>query len=142
MGFLCAPQVVGLVRGDPKNPRHRADGGKVLREMGEERFSKTKHLDRTLSEQNVYGGYTSGQECWDDMCAVADEGTEYTTKTGEVRRRKLRSDAVIGWAVIIHPADAVTAGWSWEQFERFDNDAMDVLAEIEPRLFRREAEVM
>ena len=112
MGFLCAPQVMGLVRGDPKNPRHRADGGKVLREMGEERFSRTKHLDRTLSEENVYEGYTSGQACWDDMCAVADEGTLYTTKAGEERRRKLRSDAVIGWAVIIHPADAVTAGWS------------------------------
>ena len=126
MGFKCAPQVMGLVRGEPKNPRHRADGGKLLREMGEERYSRTKHLDRTLSVENVFQGYASGQECWDSMCAVADEGT----------------DAVIGWAVIIHPADEVTAGWSWEEFERFDHDAMEALAEIEPRLFRSENEAM
>lgn len=96
MGFKCAPQVMGLVRVEPKNPRHRAEGGKILREMGTERYSRTKHLDVTLSDENVYSGFMSGQECWERMCSIADEGAEYTTKTGEVKVRKVRSDAVIG----------------------------------------------
>lgn len=147
MGFKCAPQVIGLIRGEPKDgQKHRADGGKILREMGDERHSRTQHLDRTLSRENVFEGYESGQACWDDMCSHAEEGVLVTRKgkdgAPEQYRRKVRKDAVIGWAVVIHPADEVTEGWTWEEFGRFDRDSMDVLAEIEPRLFRREAQRM
>lgn len=135
MGFQCAPQVIGLVRGEPKNPRHRAEGGKILREMGDERYSRTKHLDRSLSDQNVYGWHSSGQAYWDALCDIADEGTTYVTAGGQVRTRKVRRDAPIGWAVVIHPLDEITSGWSWDKFRRFDRDAMQCLAEIEPRLF-------
>lgn len=152
MGFQCALQVKGLVRGEPKlshgkPQRHRANGGKILREMGNERQSRTLHLDRALSSQNVYEGYESGQDCWDELCAMAEQGSAYTRtnkKTGEktTAYRKVRSDAVIGWAVITHPADEVTKDWTWEQFRKFDEDAMEVLAEIEPRVFRRDNEMM
>ncbi len=142
MSFLCAPQIMGLVRGEPKpGAKHRANGGKILREAGEERHSKTNHLDRTLSHLNEYEGYESGDECWADMDARAGayrQKVKGKTKAGEevIREKGLRKDAVIGWAVIIHPADEATRDWTWEEFNRFDEDSMAVLAEICPELFR------
>jgi flagellar biosynthesis GTPase FlhF len=133
---------MGLVRGEPKpGAKHRANGGKILREAGEERHSKTNHLDRTLSHLNAYTGFASGDECWDDMEARAGayrQKVKGKTKTGEeiIREKGLRKDAVIGWAVIIHPADEATRDWTWEEFDRFDCDSMAVLAEICPELFR------
>jgi hypothetical protein len=141
---------MGLVRGEPKpskagnhQRRHRGNGAAILREMGEERESLTLHIDPTLTPENVHGGYSSGQECWDDMCARAAAGVPMTRtnkKTGKVTqyRRAVRSDAVIGWALIIKPGVDVTRDWSWERMRRFDNDAMEVLAQIEPKLFRSE----
>lgn len=148
MSFLCAPQIMGLVRGEPKpGAKHRANGGKILREAGEERHSKTNHLDRTLSHLNEYTGFVSGDECWADMEARAGayrQKVKGKTKTGEevIREKGLRKDAVIGWAVIIHPADEVTRDWTWEDFDRFDEDSMAVLAEICPELFRKTNERM
>lgn len=142
MSFLCAPQIMGLVRGEPKpGAKHRANGGKILREAGEERHSKTNHLDRTLSHLNDYTGFSSGDECWADMEARAGayrQKVKGKTKTGEeiTREKGLRKDAVIGWAVIIHPADEATRDWTWDEFDRFDRDSMAVLAEICPELFR------
>ena len=139
---------MGLVRGEPKKgAKHRANGGKILREAGEERHSKTNHLDRTLSHLNEYTGFASGDECWDDMEARAGsyrQKVKGKTKTGEevTRERGLRKDAVIGWAVIIHPADEVTRDWTWEDFDRFDEDSMAVLAEISPELFSEANERM
>ena len=133
---------MGLVRGEPKpGAKHRANGGKILREAGEERHSKTNHLDRTLSHLNDYTGFASGDECWDDMEARAGsyrQKVKGKTKTGEeiTREKGLRKDAVIGWAVIIHPADEATRDWTWAEFDRFDRDSMAVLAEICPELFR------
>lgn len=142
MSFQCAPQIMGLVRGEPKpGAKHRANGGKILREAGEERHSKTNHLDRTLSHLNEYTGFSSGDECWADMEARAGayrQKVKGKTKTGEeiTREKGLRKDAVIGWAVIIHPADEATRDWTWDEFDRFDRDSMAVLAEICPELFR------
>ena len=133
---------MGLVRGEPKpGAKHRANGGKILREAGEERHSKTNHLDRTLSHLNEYTGFASGDECWGDMEARAGayrQKVKGKTKTGEeiIREKGLRKDAVIGWAVIIHPADEATRDWTWDEFDRFDKDSMAVLAEICPELFR------
>ncbi len=148
MSFQCAPQIMGLVRGEPKpGAKHRANGGKILREAGEERHSKTNHLDRTLSHLNEYTGFSSGDECWADMEARAGayrQKVKGKTKTGEetTREKGLRKDAVIGWAVIIHPADEATRDWSWDEFDRFDRDSMAALAEICPELFREANERM
>ena len=53
MGFKMAPQVIGIIRGEPKGKgTHRAPGDKILEELGEERKSKSKTLDRGRSKDN------------------------------------------------------------------------------------------
>ena len=68
MGWKCAPQVMGLVRGEPKaGQKHRANGRKIAMEAGYERASLSDTLDRTRSNQNEYEGFRSGKEFWDVM---------------------------------------------------------------------------
>ena len=87
MGWKCAPQVMGLVRGEPQpGQKHRANGRKIAMEAGYERASLSDTLDRTRSNQNEYEGYRSGKEILDVM---EQEASEYRvqvkgkTKTGE-----------------------------------------------------------
>lgn len=140
MGWKCTPQVIGLVRGNPKaGQKHRANGLKILQEGGNERFSKSETLDRTRSTMNRYEGYASGKQAWQAMCIDADAyRTVGKTKDGKPYERALRSDAVIGWSVIFNPPSDVCADWDDQDYERFYADSFAALCEIEPRLFRDE----
>lgn len=141
MGYKCAPQVLGLVRGNPKNTKHRANGGKIGREAGNERFSKSETLDRTRSDQNeydgMYGKSGSGQDCWDMMKAEADSyEIPVTLPNGGKATRGLRKDAVIGYAAIFNPPDEMCQGWDRETYNKFYTDSFETMQEIEPRIFR------
>ena len=143
MGWKCAPQVMGLVRGEPQpGQKHRANGRKIAMEAGYERASRSDTLDRTRSNQNEYEGYKSGKEFWEVM---EQEASEYRvqvkgkTKTGEeiIREKGLQHNAVIGWAVIYNPPAEVCADWTQGQYKKFHEDCQECMALISP-LFRKE----
>lgn len=144
MGWKCAPQVMGLVRGEPKQgQKHRANIRKIAMEAGYERASRSDTLDRSRSSQNQYDGYRSGSKFSDDM---EQEAAEYRvkvngkTKDGQpiVREKGLPHNAVIGWAVIYNPPAEVCADWTDAEYAKFHQDCRDCMAAIEPRLFRSE----
>ena len=143
MGFKCAPQVMGLVRGEPKpGQKHRANGRKIAMEAGYERASKSDTLDKTRSEMNESEFFWSGKQFWDAMEAEAAEyrvQVKGKTKTGEeiIRTKGLQHNAVIGWAVIYNPPAEVCADWTQEQYDKFFKDCRASMAEISP-IFREE----
>lgn len=144
MGWKCAPQVMGLVRGEPKQgQKHRANIRKIALEAGYERASKSDTLDKSRSKQNQYEGYRSGSQFAAD---VEQEASEYRVKVqGKtkdnkpiVREKGLPHNAVIGWAVIYNPPAEICATWTDEDYQKFYADCRECMAEIEPRLFRRD----
>ena len=150
MSFKCVPQLLGLVKGEPApGKKHRANGLKILEEMGVERKSCSETLDRSRSQYNEYVNVgltdangdtlTLGKSVWETMQADA-EAYRITgvNKKGQAFSRKLREDAKIGYACIIKPPAEATKGWSDDDFYKFFDDSFDVLNAIEPRLFREE----
>lgn len=145
MGYAWAPQVTGLVRGEPKpGQRHRSNGLAILMEFCEERASKSPTLDRSRSGGNTYwhrDGGPSGTATWDAMCAEAAEyRSQVKLKNGKTAERGLRGDAVIGWAAIMKPPPEMVAelGMTGKDVKRFCVDGFHALGQIEPRLFRQE----
>ena len=152
MGYKCAPQLLGLVNGEPpvktnsktgkhyKN-RHRANGKAIAMEMGPERASKSKTLDRSRSHLNTYEGLPSGESCW---AAMMDDVEAYRMpvklRNGKTAYRrlseKMKEELVPGWSIIINPPPEMTVGWSDADYDRFDADSLDVLGELCP-IFRR-----
>ena len=143
MGFVCTPQITGLIRGEPKTnakggkQKHRHNGCGWLMECLKERKSRSETLDRSQTVNNDYHGLPkSAAEVWDDVLASAEAyRVEGMTKKGKTFSRKLRQDAVVGVGVIIHPPTAVSKTWDDETYTRFVDDSMDVLHELQPRLF-------
>lgn len=138
MSFATTPQIIGLVRGEPKpGQRHRANGKAIIGEMGSERISASETLDRTLSSHNIYDGETSsGYATWDAMERTANEyKTTFVDKKGREHSRSLKSDAVVGFAVIFNPPYEVCKDWTDEQYQKFYDDSWEILCEIEPRVF-------
>lgn len=144
MSWKCAPQVMGLVRGDPKlGQKHRANIRKIALEAGYERASRSETLDRRRSELNRYFGYRSGAKFADAMEAEAAEyRVQVPGKTRDgnsiVREKGLQHNAVVGWAVIYNPPYDVCAEWSDDDYQIFYEDCRECMAQIEPRLFRRD----
>lgn len=159
MGWKCTPQIKGLIRGDFKKTekrkgKRRANGKAFFLEAGEERVSQSETLDRSRSYLNTYEGYTKGLDAWLDLKEEADdyEAPVVTKKkvkneeTGEMEEqevthyRKLRDDAVVGFAVIINPPHDAAHGedgdWDQETYQKFYKDSWDVLHELYPELFR------
>lgn len=144
MGWKCAPQVMGLVRGEPKQgQKHRANIRKIAMEAGYERASKSDTLDKSRSSKNHYDGYRSGSQF---AAAMEQEATKYRVKVNGktkdkkpvVREKGLPHNAVIGWAVIYNPPAEICATWTDEDYQKFYADCRECMAEIEPRLFRRD----
>ena len=139
MEFKCTPQLIGLTREPKPSGNHRANGGDIAWEAGNERASKSDTLDRDWSYLNEYEGYSSGKECWEAICEEADEyRSVYKDKNGKEHSRKLRSDAVVGWAVVIKPPCFMCAVWTPEEVDQFREDMWECLCELEPRLFRKD----
>ena len=144
MGWKCAPQVMGLVRGEPKQgQKHRANIRKIAMEAGYERASKSDTLDKSRSSKNHYDGYSSGAEF---AAVMEQEASKYRVevngktkdKKPVVRKKGLPHNAVIGWAVIYNPPAEVCVTWTNEDYQKFYADCRKCMAEIEPRLFRSE----
>lgn len=154
MGWKCVPQVMGLVRGDGMRrdgkgqAKHRANAAAIVHEAFEIadrddghpipiRKSASDTYDRSRTPNNRYTGYQTA----DDVVAALEEEAaaqtvEVRTKdkeTGEtvIRKRPLRSDAVIGVAVIFKPPCAIARTWSREQYDKFINDSLDVMAAVQ-----------
>lgn len=139
MGFQCVPQSVGFARSPKSGQKNRAHGLKFCRELCEERETTSTSIDRSRSHENVYFGIQNGQQLWDTLEADADNyRSEYTDKNGKQRSRKLPKQSVMGISVIINPPSEVADTWDLKKHGEFHRDATDVLAEIEPRLFRHE----
>lgn len=145
MGYAWAPQVTGLVRGEPKpGQHHRSNGLAILMECMEERASKSPTLDRTKSHKNAYwhrDGGPSGTVTWEAMCEAAEAyKIPVKLKNGKTAERGLRGDAVIGWAAILKPPPEMVAelGMKGTDIKRFCADGFKALGQIEPRLFRQE----
>lgn len=139
MGFKCAPQILGLTRQDYPKGKHRANGKAICLEAGSERISASVTLDRGWSPYNKSTGYDSGLDTWLFIEQEADGYMSiYTDKNGVERHRKLKEDAVVGFAVIINPPAEICSEWNDETYQKFYNDTYEILCEIEPRLFRKE----
>ncbi|MCD8371069.1 MAG: hypothetical protein LUC94_12265, partial [Clostridiales bacterium] len=143
MGFKCAIQLTGLVRGE-SNGKHRSNGKAILGEMGKERISSSVTLDRSRSSLNTYEGESdSGFAVWDDMerraneCRLEVQGKD---KSGNpvIRHRRLPHNTVIGCAVIINPPYEVCTDWTREQYDKFYQDSWEILCEFQPDIFRDE----
>lgn len=144
MGYAWAPQITGLVRGEPKpGQRHRSNGLAICMEAFEERASKSPTLDRALSYQNVYehiyDTHKSGTDVWEEMCAEASlYRVPVKLRDGRIAERGLPHNAVIGWSMIMKPPPEMVAalGMETEDIARFCGDGFRAMEQIEPRLFR------
>ena len=143
MGFKCAPQIKTLVMATEPKGKHTANGEKLLKEAGRERYSRSKTLDRGRSELNRYisendNDFRNGKAAWDYMEFIARSHKRKVTKrNGKVTERAIGENQAIGWAVIINPPESVCAEWDDDTYEKFYNDAFDVLSEFNP-VFREE----
>lgn len=154
MGWKCVPQVMGLVRGDGMRrdgkgqAKHRANAASIIHEAFEIadredghpipiRKSASDTYDRSRTPNNRYVGYQTAD---DVVAALEAEAAAQTVevqtkdkKTGGpvIHKRPLRSDAVIGVAVIFKPPCAIARTWSREQYDKFINDSLDVMATVQ-----------
>ena len=140
MGFKMSVPYLGLTRKPGEKGKHKANVRAICLEAGYERVGESRTLDRTLSDQNVYVGYESGNKLADFLEERADE---YRVKVNGKRNgkevtyeRPLRKDAIIGFAVIWKPPAEVVAEWDTDTRERFFADCYAVAEELEPELFR------
>lgn len=144
MGWKCTPQLTGLVRGEPKaGQKHRSNAERIIAEAGKERVSKSDTLDKDRSYLNRYTGFESGYDCLNYITKEADEyRQEVTGKGGTKHYRKLREDAIIGYAIIYNPTEEICSSWTDEEYTKFYEDSRDVMEQICPDIFRRDTIVM
>jgi len=126
MGFNVGMPMLGLKRGKAKG-KHAGNIRSIIEEMGEERYSVSKTLDRSKSDQNIYfGDYRSGRECTEAMLAEVD-AYEVEYKKTSYKGRGLRSDATVGVAFIVKPEAEWINQQSPEDVKKFFKDAHEVL---------------
>lgn len=144
MGWKCTPQLTGLVRGEPKaGQKHRSNAERIIAEAGKERVSKSDTLDKDRSYLNRYTGFESGYDCLNYITKEADEyRQEVTGKGGTKHYRKLREDAIIGYAIIYNPPEEICSSWTDEEYTKFYEDSRDVMEQICTDIFRRDTIVM
>ena len=144
MGWKCSPQVIGLVRGEPKKgQKHRANVKAIVLEVGKERVSKTENVDRDRTHLNQYVGFDSGYDCSDYLINKANNyRQEVIGKGGTKHERKLREDAVIAFSIIYNPPEEVCRGWDDATYQKFYEDSRAVMEQIQPDIFRKDNVVM
>lgn len=136
MGYRVVPQMVKLVKGEG-DEKHRANGGKILREMYQERYGKTVTIDREYSYLNEYVGATSGDEMWDKLIDEADNYKIVSIRKGKEYRRALPEKSAIGMSVIFKLPYEYSAQLSVAENAKFYSDTEDVLAELYPDVFAK-----
>lgn len=153
MGWQCAVQMLGLVRGDGMRrdgkgkTKHRANAAAIVNEAfliadpedGHPipyRKSASETYDRTRTTLNKYGDIKTADRV---MQALEDEAdkqkievqtVDKTTGQPVTRYRGLQSNTPIGIAVIFNPPGEITRDWSQEKCAKFIADCEDCLVQI------------
>lgn len=153
MGWQCAVQMLGLVRGDGARrdgkgkAKHRANAAAVVNEAfliadpedGHPipyRKSASETYDRARTSLNKYGDIKTADGV---MQALEGEAAKQKIEvhtidktTGEpvIRYKGLQSNTPIGIAVIFNPPGEITRDWSKEKCAKFIADCEDCLAQI------------
>ncbi len=110
-----------------KKNEHSGNVKAVTCEALEERYSSDADLDREMTAENVYYGFTSGEALtahWEQMA----DAYRVIDKNG--KEKKLRSDAGIGFAGICKPEMDFMDSLEDDEIEKFMEDSSEVIQEI------------
>lgn len=99
----------------------------VVCEGLKERWGKDEDIDRNRSCHNTYTGITSGVALAETM---TKEAAEYSANRKAAGGRALRTDAAIGWAMILKPPAEIINAMSPEQQVKFFADSDKILTGI------------
>lgn len=110
-----------------RKDKHSGNTKAVVMEALKERQSSDPDLDRTKTPLNKYYGIESGEELVTMLETSADE---YTITDKKGRKRHLRSDANIGFAVICKPDSDYINSLSKERQEQFFDDSYEVMKQM------------
>lgn len=129
MGYTVGMPVMKLDRCNHfgKKSDHSGNAKAVTCEALEERYSSDADLDREMTAENVYYGFTSGEALtayWEQM---ADD---YRVIDKNGKEKKLRSDAGIGFAGICKPEMDFMDSLDDDEIEKFMEDSSEVIQGI------------
>lgn len=129
MGYHVGMPVMKLDRCNHfgKKNEHSGNAKAVTCEALEERYSSDADLDREMTAENVYYGFTSGEALtahWEQMA----DAYRVIDKNG--KEKKLRSDAGIGFAGICKPEMDFMDSLEDDEIEKFMEDSSEVIQEI------------
>ncbi len=129
MGYHVGMPVMKLDRCNHfgKKSEHSGNAKAVTCEALEERYSGDTDLDREMTAENVYYGFTSGEALtahWEQMA----DAYRVIDKNG--KEKKLRSDAGIGFAGICKPEMDFMDSLEDDEIEKFMEDSSEVIQEI------------
>lgn len=99
----------------------------VVCEGLKERWGKDEDIDRNLSHYNTYTGIASGVKLAEAMTA---EAADYSKQRKAAGGRALRTDAAIGWAMILKPPAEIINAMPPEQQVKFFADSDKILTGI------------
>lgn len=124
VGITCLK--LGNQRSTKSKQLRRGDLRSVACEAFEERWSKDPDLDRSKTKYNMYVGYRSGLAL---TAAMTEEAQAYSEQRKAEGGRALRSDAAIGWAMIIKPPIGFADSMTDADRGRFWDDTIEILVE-------------
>lgn len=129
MGYHVGMPVMKLDRCNHfgKKNEHSGNAKAVTCEALEERYSSDADLDREMTAENLYYGFTSGEALtahWEQMA----DAYRVIDKNG--KEKKLRSDAGIGFAGICKPEMDFMDSLEDDEIEKFMEDSSEVIQEI------------
>lgn len=124
VGITCLK--LGIRRSTKSRQSRRGDLRSVACEALEERWSKDPDLDRSKSKDNIYAGYRSGVALTE---AMTEEAQAYSEQRKAEGGRALRSDAAIGWGLVVKPQMGFFDGMDRAERNRFWDDTIEILEE-------------
>lgn len=124
VGITCLK--LGNQRSTKSKSSRRGDLRSVACEALTERWSKDPDVDRTKTKDNIYTGYHSGLALTEAMTA---EAQAYSDKRKAEGGRALRSDAAIGWGLIVKPPLGFFDSMNKSEKDRFWDDTIEILGE-------------
>ena len=122
MGIRVGMPIIKLSK-NAKATKRKGDAKKIACEALSERYTKDKDIDRSRSHLNMYTGFKTGKELYKYWVDEAEAATD-------ANGRKIKSNAVIGYQLIIKPDMAGMESLSDGQQLRFVQDGIQVASEI------------
>lgn len=129
MGWKVGITTLKLTNQRSKKSRAKRTGylRAVVCEAMTERWGKDEDIDRNLSHYNTYTGIASGVKLAEAMTA---EAADYSKQRKAAGGRVLRTDAAIGWAMILKPPAEIINAMPLEQQVKFFADSDKILTGI------------